>query len=122
MQNWKTYLLSLRDLVAMALAFSAFGALASLACTAASQTAALKTAANAGQLREMVCAYVAIAAPGTPELERVAQLCAAGAQLRELASAYARCETEPPPLPPTPAPAAPVRNPWPDASTDAPAD
>lgn len=108
MQNW--YLLSVRDLVAAALAFTAFGALASSACTAATQTAAMKTAANASQLREMVCAYVAMAAPGTPELERVAQLCTAGAQLKELASAYAGCETQPPPLPPT------VLNPWPDAS------
>lgn len=113
MEKSRIYLCGPYDLILMALAFFSAGGLLSSAC-ASSQTPA-QTAASASQIRETVCAYVALVAPSTPELDRVADLCRAGAQLKQIAAAYAGCAAATATIAPD-ASASGLVNPWPDAS------
>lgn len=46
---------------------------------------------DASQKREVICDFVAVWASSQPELKRINELCKAGAQLKEIAAAYAEC-------------------------------
>ena len=48
-------------------------------------------AADASEKRDLICKFVAAWAPDMPELERPRALCSAGADLKEIAAAYAGC-------------------------------
>jgi hypothetical protein len=60
------------------------------ACTPA-QLGAVEDASNK---RDTICAFVEAWAPSTPELAEIQELCAAGADLKEIAAAYAGCRPE----------------------------
>lgn len=47
---------------------------------------------DASSKRDTICAFVEVWAVDRPELSRVAELCAAGEDLKTIAAAYAGCE------------------------------
>jgi hypothetical protein len=61
-------------------------------CSCTSQQ--LTQVEQASQRRDAVCAVLQAYAPNTPELKEVHQLCQAGADLKDIAAAYAQCEAE----------------------------
>jgi hypothetical protein len=46
---------------------------------------------DASEKRDIICRFVEAWAPDQPELARIQQLCQAGADLQEIAAAYAGC-------------------------------
>ena len=46
---------------------------------------------DASNKREVICDFVEVWAPGEPKLKHIDELCKAGADLKEIAAAYAGC-------------------------------
>ena len=61
------------------------------ACTAEQLRDAKSAATSAGDKRETICAFVEAWAPDLPELAEARAACKAGADLKEVAAAYAGC-------------------------------
>lgn len=53
--------------------------------------AQLSQVQDASQKREVICDFVEVWAESMPELEKPRELCRAGAELKEVAAAYAGC-------------------------------
>ena len=58
-----------------------------LACTPAQ----LSQVQDASDKRRVICEFVEVWAPGEPRLKQLDELCKAGADLQEIAAAYAGC-------------------------------
>jgi uncharacterized protein (DUF2141 family) len=74
--------------VMMLLATVAAVALVAGAACNATQLTQVQDASNK---RETICRFVEAWAPGQPELKRLDELCKVGADLKEIAAAYAEC-------------------------------
>lgn len=47
---------------------------------------------DASDKRRVICEFVEVWAPGEPKLEKLGELCKAGADLQDIAAAYAGCQ------------------------------